>query len=212
MPVAALPAELWLNILAYEDNDKCHLWFAVRRVSRDFQYYAEKILAVPTIAQASITIHVSQTQIRRHAPEIFEFGDPQRFFLFKFTRFSPNSQLAVFVPKSANPPLQHRNQFYEPAYSSPPKPDIFCTQWAQAREVLPRNVHFVRLQNTLKSLRLPDLAFDTDAKEISFDWRKLCQLFYWEVLTTRRVAKPWLQNSAFSMHPDDAADRWIFSN
>jgi hypothetical protein len=65
MPVAVLPAELWLNILVYEDNDKCHLWFAVRRVSRDFQYYAEKILAVPTIAQASITIHVSQTQIRR---------------------------------------------------------------------------------------------------------------------------------------------------
>ena len=65
MPVPVLPAELWLNILAYEDNDKCHLWFAVRRVSRDFQYYAEKILAVPTIAQASITIHVSQTQIRR---------------------------------------------------------------------------------------------------------------------------------------------------
>ncbi|OCL03969.1 hypothetical protein AOQ84DRAFT_356617 [Glonium stellatum] len=63
----------------------------------------------------------------------------------------------------------------------------------------------------LKSVYLPGLEFNVDAKEISFNWRKLCQLFYWEVLKTRRVAKPWLQRPASDIHPDDAADRWIFS-
>lgn len=49
--------------------------------------------------------------------------------------------------------------------------------------------HFVRFNSQLKSIRIPSLAIDVHAQQITLDWRELCQEFLCDELKCRLNSK-----------------------
>ncbi|KAF2471232.1 uncharacterized protein BDR25DRAFT_285677 [Lindgomyces ingoldianus] len=71
--------------------------------------------------------------------------------------------------------------------------DIFFAQTREDRTRLATSSHFVRFSKELRSSKLPAIELDVENRELSFDWRSLCQRFYYDELQTRRTMRPWLR-------------------
>jgi hypothetical protein len=76
--------------------------------------------------------------------------------------------------------------------SSAPCTDIFFRPGLDAasnRNRLAHEAHFVRLNDQLKSLHIRSLVIDSQAREITLDWRKLCQDFLYDEFMCRYHSK-----------------------
>jgi hypothetical protein len=70
--------------------------------------------------------------------------------------------------------------------------DIFFHQDAEPesyRKRLMNESHFVRFNDELRSIRIPSLAIDVHARQITLDWRELCQAFLCDELKCRLNSK-----------------------
>tara|TARA_R110002003_G_scaffold1048_15_gene22269 strand:- start:9227 stop:9481 length:255 start_codon:yes stop_codon:yes gene_type:complete len=68
--------------------------------------------------------------------------------------------------------------FFEPGYKADSN-----------RMRLINEAHFVRLNSQLKSKHIPSMAINVPAREITLDWRRLCQDFLCDEVKCRRNHK-----------------------
>jgi hypothetical protein len=67
--------------------------------------------------------------------------------------------------------------------------------------------HFVRLQDSLRSIRVPVVSSDPEEQEFTVHWRLLCSRFFSEELRTRRVHHA---HSSKEILNGCLRDGWIF--
>ncbi|KAF2826383.1 hypothetical protein CC86DRAFT_28655 [Ophiobolus disseminans] len=199
MPPETLPPELWHLIIALL-NDHCFAWHVLRRVSPYLRLVTEDVFArcflrtcslrfagepaqnlLPSDWQATAHDHHN---LYRHLRQYTENAGVLQLPTFPFQpcAFVPSSTKAKVVFKlcepASDPEFNSAHTFQLP--SNARLADIFFKPGAEAdsnRTRLIDEAHFVRFNNQLKSIRTPSLMIDVPAREITLDWRQLCQDF-----------------------------------
>lgn len=171
-----LPAELWISVLSHV-QDCNHLWSTCRRVSTDFRSYVETVFADK---------HIKKTRI--------EFA-PQSFHHYQiptvFDRFSDDRKRAYFKD---NRPLQY---FAEKGMDTQYMLAI-RVHWRSSmiwylgsrdacggkREQPPP--YTIKVRRSINDTDIPGLEINYEAREISFEWTTMYDLFFCEEEYVRR--------------------------
>ncbi|KAF2033427.1 hypothetical protein EK21DRAFT_40201, partial [Setomelanomma holmii] len=205
MPPKALPTEIWLQIIDFLD-DRCFVWFVLRRVSPYFRLVTEDVFARFFLRTCSLRF-VGEHAKKLLPPDLQEHGDlyyerASNFrqamrhqpptFRFQPVAFAPADTKTKAVLRLCDPAsdpgyapeFQHANQIP----SGDRLANVFFDNERKAssnRARLMNAAHFVRLDNQLKIMRIPSLVIDVSAREIVLDWRRLCQDFLYDELKCR---------------------------
>ncbi|KAH7411623.1 hypothetical protein DE146DRAFT_243483 [Phaeosphaeria sp. MPI-PUGE-AT-0046c] len=202
MPPEALPPELWHLIIA-TFNDDCFVWCVLRHVSSYLRQVTEDVFARHVLRSCSVrfagesakkllpsdlqepvaTFHNAQTRtsyaMAHYSTHLPLYRPPT--FCFQPCVFMPEDSKTKLVLTLCDPASDPSLAMADPKPTTVPfdrLTDIFFDPGPAAnsnRLRLINDAHFVRYNNQLKSMRLPSLVIDTNARNITLDWRLLYQ-------------------------------------
>ncbi|KAF2264309.1 hypothetical protein CC78DRAFT_544285 [Lojkania enalia] len=190
MPVEALPPEIWAMVIQTVD-DYCFAWFVLRRVSPFLRQVTEDVFATRIIRDCRIRFAgnyarsiASDAMEAKHS--MASIGNTT--FSFNATNFSPPTTKEKVV-------LRLQDQFCWPGcplccLGHQP----FFAQTRRTEALLSKEAQFIRHHGELRCHKLPSVALDRVRKEISLDWRALCQTLYYQELKERQVRRPWIRH------------------
>ncbi|KAF2002469.1 hypothetical protein P154DRAFT_520936, partial [Amniculicola lignicola CBS 123094] len=213
MPLETLPAELWdIIISSYPAEDRCWVWFVLRRVSPFLREITEDVFAKRMIRDSSIRFggQYAKDVISEARPNVqFSCNMPSPGFVFKAVHFFPahTKDKVVFEHNhnwicrytAGSTIRKHHRWILEetcicPASKRPSEDapcncyrSIFFGQGPDLRLRLAQKTHLVQLNDQLKSIQLPSITLDRHLSTISIDWRLLCQSFYYQELKSLRI-------------------------
>ncbi|KAH7089853.1 hypothetical protein FB567DRAFT_311135 [Paraphoma chrysanthemicola] len=199
-PPEALPPEIWHLIIDLVD-DHCFVWFVLRRVSPFLKLVTEDVFARYFLRTCSLRFagepakNLLPPDLQARPDRAGLFQPPT--FRFQPVAFAPADTKAKAVLRLCDPAsdpvcppeFQHVQRIVA---SGDRLANVFFAPGHQAhsnRMRLRNEAHFVRLNDQLKSRRIPSLAINVPAREITLDWRRLCQDFLCDEVKCRRSQK-----------------------
>lgn len=171
-----LPAELWISVLSHV-QDCNHLWSTCRRVSTDFRSYVETVFADKHIKKTRIEF-ASQSPYHYQIPTVFDrFSDDRKRAYFKDNRppqyFAEKSMDAQYM-------LTIRVHWHSSMIWYLGSRDI-C---GGKHEQLPP--YTIKVRRSINDTDIPGLEINYEAREISFEWTTMYDLFFREEEYVRR--------------------------
>ncbi|KAF2461744.1 hypothetical protein BDY21DRAFT_3 [Lineolata rhizophorae] len=173
----SLPPEIWVRILK-SHNQPGHLWNKCRQVSRSFRDWVDQVfLEKQQLQKVSIDFHFSAALSSRTGFEhplalkmtLDRLSEDKTGAIFKHrttTEIWGDDQEMVSTMKD-----KARNTF----------------RGYQTGHLIQRPRHVIKVRRSALDSDLPDLQFDYQTVEISFDWRKMFTDFYAEVAYCERL-------------------------
>ncbi|KAJ4289240.1 hypothetical protein N0V90_011582 [Kalmusia sp. IMI 367209] len=188
----SLPPELWIRILTY-NTDLTHLWTICRHVSSPFRAYTEQVFADSVIRNTYVDFHLEKYNLggKSKRPEV-----PTSFSQF---------QLGLTLEKGGGRKtmvcFQDHRRKNEIAGGKKKEYNRIMERWeSNVKEWKPQMPNYtIRIGNIVNDTELPGLSVDIASRQIQFDWRQACTLFFREQALLRTLKSKWQAESEDTM-------------
>jgi hypothetical protein len=98
LPIPALPTELWLQILELASiHEAEHLWISVRRTSREFRDYVERLSVSTYLPQFAISLSLPRRNTSDTTPRCWPGAVPKAQIIMSFDNMALNERYATFI-------------------------------------------------------------------------------------------------------------------